>query len=481
MARTSSLSLWLSTPLLCLSAALGQVPLTQLSTDTFTNSGSQHATEVEPDIYAYGSTLVATFQVGRVFSGGCADIGWATSTDGGVTWTNGYLPGLTQQQNPANPFQYISDPAVAYDAKDGVWMIASLPVSGGRTPAVAVNRSTDGGLTWQNPVFIQYSGTSDKSWITCDNGPSSPYSGHCYVEWDDPNAAGLIRMSTSTDGGQTWGPALAAANNARGVGGQPLVQPNGTVLVPIATFNESGIISISSSDGGSSWNAAVKVAGVKQHRDPGGIRSGALPSATIDMNGKVYVTWEDCRFRSGCTANDIVMSTSTDGQTWTRPVRIPIDSVTSTVDHFIPGIAADPRTAGSSAHLGLTYYYYPQASCSASTCQLDVGYVYSRNGGASWAAPTQLAGPMMISWLPSTSGGRMVGDYIATAFSRGRAYGVFAVANANSGSTFDEAIYTTAMGLIGEDDAITEQTGFEPVALTTPTDQVRQPAPVVVH
>jgi len=40
----------------------------------------------------------------------------------------------------------------------------------------------------------------------------------------------------------------------------------------------------------------------------------------------------------------------------------------------------------------------------------------------------------------------MVGDYIATAFINGVPHGVFAVAQANSGSTFSEAIYT-AQGL----------------------------------
>jgi hypothetical protein len=38
---------------------------------------------------------------------------------------------------------------------------------------------------------------------------------------------------------------------------------------------------------------------------------------------------------------------------------IPIDPVSSTVDHFIPGLAVDRRTAGGSAHLGLGYYFYP--------------------------------------------------------------------------------------------------------------------------
>jgi hypothetical protein len=53
---------------------------------------------------------------------------------------------------------------------------------------------------------------------------------------------------------------------------------------------------------------------------------------------------------------------------------------------------------------------------------------------------------MALSWLPSTDSGQMVADYIATSFAGGNAYGFFAVAKAKSGSTFNEAIYTTQMG-----------------------------------
>ena len=36
-----------------------------------------------------------------------------------------------------------------------VWMIATLPISNtSETPAVVVSRSTDGGLTWNNPVSV---------------------------------------------------------------------------------------------------------------------------------------------------------------------------------------------------------------------------------------------------------------------------------------------------------------------------------------
>jgi hypothetical protein len=98
------------------------------------------------------------------------------------------------------------------------------------------------------------------------------------------------------------------------------------------------------------------------------------------------------------------------------------------------------------AHLGLTYYYYPQSNCTAATCALYVGFVSSLDGGNTWSPPTPIAGPMALSWLPSTFSGQMVADYIATSFAGGKAYGVFAVAKAKSGTTFDEAIYTTQAG-----------------------------------
>src|SRR5216684_4671632 len=67
----------------------------QVSTDPFTNAGSQHMTEVEPHIFANGSTIVATVQQGRIFGGGSSDIGFATSVDNGATWQDGSLPGIT--------------------------------------------------------------------------------------------------------------------------------------------------------------------------------------------------------------------------------------------------------------------------------------------------------------------------------------------------------------------------------------------------
>jgi len=102
--------------------------LTEISSDPYTIGPGQHATGVEPHMLANGSTLVAAFQTGRIAPGGATGIGWATSTDGGSTWTHGFLPGLTTGEG-TGAYDAASDPAVAYDAKHGVWMIASLPIS----------------------------------------------------------------------------------------------------------------------------------------------------------------------------------------------------------------------------------------------------------------------------------------------------------------------------------------------------------------
>lgn len=165
-------------------------------------------------------------------------------------------------------------------------MIASLPLSNtSHTPAVVVSRSTDG-MTWQNPIAVESTAaSSDKNWIVCDSWASSPQFGNCYVEWDDPLNLGEILMSTSSDGGLTWGIPLPTADAAKGIGGQPLVQPNGRVVVPIETNVMSAF---TSNDGGLSWTASVEISAIQLHADAGGIRSGPLPSAAVDGAGTVW-------------------------------------------------------------------------------------------------------------------------------------------------------------------------------------------------
>jgi hypothetical protein len=297
---------------------------------------------------------------------------------------------------------------------------------------------------------VNTSGASnDKNWTVCDDTASSPFFGNCYTEFDNFSNINRVQMSTSTDGGKTWGPTLTTPDKACVIGGQPLVQPNGTVIVPIDDCFGTTLLSFRSTDGGKSWSRPVLAAQLLSVLDPGNIRSGPLPTAEIDRSGKVYVVWEDCRFEPpNCAVNDLVMTTSTDGIHWTLVKRIPIDPIGSGVDHFIPGLAVDRTTAGSSAHLGLAYYYYPNINCTVTTCQLNVGFISSTNGGATWSAAEHLAGPMKVTWLPLTTGGFMVGDYISTSIVPGDddATPVFAVASPPTGTPTCSNLKTGAPG-----------------------------------
>ena len=420
-------------------ASGGSVIATPISSDPYMNSSSQHRTQVEPDSFGYGTTVVATFQTGRfVNNGGSSNIGWATTTNAGRTWSTGMLPGTTVFQG--GPWSRISDPSVAYDPLHDVWMISTLPFGTGSTPfgsptGIDVSRSIDGGLTWQDPVETFVGGFLDKNWITCDTWPDSPYYGNCYQEWDDVGAGGQIFMNRSTDGGLTW--SAPASPGAFGLGGQPVVQPNGNVIVPYE--GGPGISAFRSLDGGVTWTNNVTVATVSDHPVAGNLRTSPLPSAEVSGDGTVYVAWQDCHFRTSCSSNDIVYSTSTTGLTWTAAARVPIDATNSGVDHFIPGLAVDRATSGPSTRLALGYYYYPVANCNTTTCDLTVGFTSSTDSGVTWSQARRVAGPFKLSWIAQTDQGPMVGDYISTSFiDGGLAFPIFMIAKPPTGATFDE-------------------------------------------
>ena len=424
--------------LLALPALVAYAATVHLSTDPFTqatcaaSATTNHHTEVEPDTFSNGSTIVATFQVGRIFDGGACAIGFATSTNNGSTWTSGLLPGITKYVG-GGPNDRATDASVAFDAKHGVWLISSLTLleaGGVHGNSVVTSRSTDG-LTWSNPFTTATGGNLDKNWIVCDNTATSPFYGNCYTQWDDHGAGNLLQMSTSSDGGQTWG--AAKTNNTGVIGGQPVVRPDGTVIVPIDNATETAIGAFNSTNGGASWSAVTTIATIKHHTVAANLREGPLPSAEIDGAGTVYVTWNDCRFRRSCKVNDLVISHSLNstGTSWSAVSRVPIDATNSGIDHFIPGLAVNKATSGSTAQLGLTYYFYPSG-----ITQLSVGFISSTNAGSTWSAPQTIISGMPTGWTATTSQGRMVGDYISTSYdANGLAHGVFATASAPTSGT----------------------------------------------
>jgi hypothetical protein len=407
----------------------------RISSDPLNRGGAQHATEAEPDSFSWGKKVVATFQVGRYTNGGALAIGFAVSSDAGRTWRHGLLPRLTTVTRPSGPFPRASDPAVAYDRRHGLWLVATLAL-GESDSAVAVSRSSDG-LHWSGPTIAAQKPSRpngeimfDKEWIVCDNGVASPFRGRCYLSYSDIEN---LRLSTqhSTDGGATWSATVGSPGTGPGgIGPQPLVLPDGAVVVPL--YDGGRLVAVRSTDGGASFSPAITIAPSSFARSMA-VRSAPLPSAEIGADGTIALVWPDCGARTGCSENDLVFSKSVDGLSWTPPAVIPLGAG----NHVLPGIAVDSSRPG---RLALTYY-------TESGRKLDVGFVSSRDGGAKWTRPVRLSPEAMPFRRIAQSGGAMVGDYISTSFANGRAVPVFTLAQSPLHGLLRQATYASSIAV----------------------------------
>jgi len=421
-------------------AADCEVVSRRLSVDATANPRAEHETAVEPDSAAAGTTVVVAYQLGRIADGAASAIGWATSTDAGRTWHRGVLPGITADSSPPGPEESASDPTVAYDAVHGVWLIATLTLEP-KTSHVLVARSTDG-FAWSAPVTAATGTILDKEWIVCDNQPQSPHRGRCYAAYSDDDGNQTL-VIWSDDGGATWSTPVRASSIL--VGTQPVVLPDGTLVVLAGDYvGEQGLTgaidSLVSPDGGQSWTR-VTVSQI-QAAPAAGLRAISLPSVAVDAAGKIYAVWDDCRFRPGCSGDDLVLTTSRDGLTWTPPARVPVAPPGSSQEEFIPGLDASPTQAG---RLGIVYAYYVSGSCPR-RCLLGTAFVSSPNGGASWSPAQRLdAVPMPLDWLAATSQGRMTGDYYSTSFAGNRVVPVFVLAAPPVGSHLREAVFAASL------------------------------------
>src|ERR1700674_4614035 len=123
------------------------------------------------------------------------------------------------------------------------------------------------------------------------------------------------------------------------------IRPNGNfvLLGRSGGLNFDQEYAIQSIDGGHSLNPTINI--TTSQFDYPYLRADPNPTSAVDAEGTIYVVFADCRFRTGCLTNlyptnDLVMTTSKDGVTWSPVERIPIDAVTGTTDHVIPGLAA---------------------------------------------------------------------------------------------------------------------------------------------
>jgi hypothetical protein len=391
----------------------------RIARDTTSVEGAQHGTIVEPDSAAFGTTIVAAFQVGRVRDGGAGTIGWASTRDSGRTWRSGVLPGVG----------HASDPTVAFDALHRVWLVVTLGITNGPT-SLDVSRSTDG-RTWSAPTSALSApiGAFDKEWIHCDNAATSPRRGTCYLTYTNLRTE-AISVTSTPDGGITWAPPTTVGPQGDVVDGLSATLPDGTLVV--AWLDGRAILAARSSNGGASFGTAVAAATLTAAGMPG-LRAPPLPALDVDRRGRLLLAWPDCRFRGSCSANDIVLSTSTDGAAWTAPTRV----TTGSASYSTVGLGTDSASNG----IVVSTQVVPNGAAGT----VGMAAAVSRDGSR-WSPTRRLdARTMRIAWLPTAGNAAFLGDYLAASWVGGRPVAIVPIASPPRAGRLDQSLYAAVV------------------------------------
>ena len=290
-------------------------------------------------------------------------MGLRVSFDGGEGWQDASLPTLPEWgsmvgSNGQDAPSGMTDPAVAFDHVGNAFMVGEpiqYATNGDiNTVGMYVYKSINGGLNWSAPVPLHIGDLSDdKSWIACDNTPTSPHFGNVYIVW---GAGSPLRFARSTNHGQTW----------TGVSGQP---PGSTLVT-----------------------------------------SCFAPEVSIGLDGTVHVVWffdgEDSIASPGTTIEYV---RSTDGGATFEPQRSIVSGVhglrgnlpeTNGWPHFAGatfrvitvatgcGLARDPLGSGGAPN-ALAPSPFIVAWSDFRDGAARIYYRMSSNGGASFDGPSQ--------------------------------------------------------------------------------------------
>jgi hypothetical protein len=437
--------------------------------------------EVEPWIEANPTNslnLVGGWQQDRWSNGGSRGHVAGVSFDGGFNWATVVIPKITLCSGGTlangGDFKRATDPWVTFSPNGHVYFFSLVldietppdrPGGFGKN-AMLVSKSTDGGMTWGDPITLIRDEDpkllNDKNSITADPFDSN----FVYAVWDRLHIPvgqaihpehvlgfkGPTLFARTTNGGQSWEPARVIYNpggNNQTIGNQIAVLPDGTLL---NFFNE--ILNFKNPDGGTkfdfnlalirstnkgaTWShghptraakiqtlALVRAFGVvdPDGMAPTGIRTGDLLfDVAVDRTagspgfGNVYAVWQDARF-SGFMRDEIAFAMSTDGGvTWSAPVKInqtPASIPSGNRQAFTPSVHVS-----ADGTVGVTYYDFRNNTLDPTTLPTDYFLVHCHQSGsvscanaANWGNEVQLTDVSFDMRQTPLARGFFTGDY----------------------------------------------------------------------
>jgi len=386
--------------------------------------------------------------------------GWAYySFNGGASWHNVLLPGLTAETGGSGNFKRVDaagDPALAF-GPDGTLYYANIVFS--RTSfasGVAVSVSHDGGISWSSPNMVSYTDAgnyfNDKEWIAA--GPN----GRVVVTWTSfslgPHGAGYLASpivaAYSSNGGRSWnrqGSPVSDASHPYDQGSFPQFAADGTLYVayegasPSSGYAQDQTVIARSTDGGSSF-ANVEVGRVyddldcyptfagRQTLTGEQFRLNSYPSLSVDpVTGKLAVVWADDQGAGTCGSGGSSFSGTTAAQVklvagpW-GALSAPT-AITTGADKVFPAVAMRNGVIAASyytrdyagSHNPATCNFttgsgpgvQPPAAAASSVC-LDYASSSSTSGYAENRLTTEGSNPFV-----QFADGSFIGDYSAIA------------------------------------------------------------------
>src|SRR5919197_466375 len=125
--------------------------------------------------------------------------GCSTSTDGGMTFTR-----LTTAGGQSPFADTFGDPVVLYHKPSGAWLTIWLDGVSGCGGLGGYKSTTPWDPNSWTHFCVHANSFDDRESGYADNNPSSPFFGRLYITWNDFSQSEQIRSTFSTDGGVTW-------------------------------------------------------------------------------------------------------------------------------------------------------------------------------------------------------------------------------------------------------------------------------------